>query len=227
MPPVLIKRTNPRDNHKAIRVGSGDGHIGLNSTSLAQPLGINEVARLHRNIAGTDPLQRLLGIRPGNLKFTKRGNIVDTHALPHRPVLFGVKFKPVLAFITVVVCGFGIAPCEPVGTLETGQFTKTGALLLELLVQWRLNKVAGSLVLIEGPMHRVGVPQSLRNTRLDIGLLALHRVMAAHIALPNIARRVAVDNPIRHQFSGAASGANALGVKAAGDKKVIHLGRRS
>jgi hypothetical protein len=58
-------------------------------------------------------------------------------------------------------------------------------------------------------------------------LLALHRVMAAHIALPNIARWVAVDNPIRHQFSGTARGANALGVKAAGDKKVIHLGRRS
>ena len=83
VPPVLINRTNPRDNHKAIRASPGYGQIRLDPTPFVQPLGVDEGTRFCRYIPATEPLQRLLGIRPGHLELAKRGNVVDTHALPH------------------------------------------------------------------------------------------------------------------------------------------------
>ena len=62
-------------------------------------------------------------------------------------------------------------------------------------------------------MHGVGVPKGLWNTGLHVGLFTLNRVMATHVALPDIARRVAVDHPVRHNFSDTTSGGQALDIE--------------
>jgi len=65
-----------------------------------------------------------------------------------------------------------------------------------------------------------GCEQSCTDRRAN----ALHRCDPGP---PEYAPRYAVDDPVRHYFSDTAAGTNALGIKATGNKKVIHLGRWS
>ena len=74
-------------------------------------------------------------------------------------------------------------------------------------------------------MHGVQQSKRLDRTVPEVTAIALKRHTAAHVHIPQVHRRMAVQNPVGEHLARATGGLDADGVEARSDVQVTHFGR--
>src|SRR5579872_6477902 len=114
--------------------------------------------------------------------------------------------EPVLPPVAVLVARCAPRRAEPVGALVARHFAEAGARGPQALVERGAAHAARALRLAERPVHGVEETQGLDGTVAQIAAVPLEGRTAADVDVPEVERRVAVDDPVRQHLAGAARG---------------------
>src|SRR4030095_5210564 len=97
-----------------------------------------------------------------------------------------------------------------------------GARRLELLMHGRAPQATARFVFGARPMDAVIVAIGLDGPFFEIAAGAVRAAEPAHVEGPKVHAGIAVEDPIRHRFAGAARGGNAGG-EAARQEEIVEL----
>ena len=155
--PVQIAVLARRAGHdqKGVLGEARHREIGLDAAALVQPLRIDDAAGRDRDVVRADPLQRRFGVAPLKEELAERGQVEQTDALAHGPVLVRPVLEPGGAPVGVVVLGRDAGRREPARPLPAGRLGEAGAARLEAIMERRGARRPRRGVLPKRPVHRV------------------------------------------------------------------------
>ena len=140
-------------------------------------------------------------------------------------MLLGGPGEPVLAAPAIAIDGLLARRRVPVRALPAHDLAEAGAARGEPVVQHALPHVARGRRLLEGPVHGVQPADHLHGARAQERGIGLKRRHAADVHVPEVHRRLAAHDPLRHRLAGARPRGDADRVEARGDEEVPALGR--
>ena len=155
---IALHGRRGRDDQEGGFRQAGDRQVRLDAAAGVEPLGVDQPARLDRDIVAANPVQDRFGIPPLDPELAEGGHIEQADALADRHVLVARMAEPVLAPPAVTVFRRNAFRREPVGALPARRFAETRAARLQMLVDRRTADAAGARRLAVGEM--VGIEQA-------------------------------------------------------------------
>ncbi len=223
--PVAYGLGGARDEQVAIPRDTKHGEIALEAATLVEHGGVHDAARHHVDIVGTQSLQETLRIPAIDQQLCEGGLIEQRDAFASRARLARLGIEPggPAEFqrrgqrITV----FG----EPRGPLPAHAGAELGAGLGETIVQRTLAQPARRVRLSSRVGDGVVQGERLRNARAKKSLIGVEGREAADVHRPQIARRCALDDPLRQRPARAAAAGDTHRVHAAAHVEARELRR--
>ena len=182
------------------------------------------------SIARMSPRPTSRSVEPATAWTAPGGSVPHrTGLLPRHPtigVMLGSRvFEPVLASVAVPVLGGDSVGCEPVRALPAGSFSEACTACGQPVVNGRTADPSGRLWLTVWPVHRVEEAECFDGAIVEVGAVSLERHHAAHVDIPQVHRRMPVDDPVREHLAGPARGLDADRVESRGDEHPGDIGR--
>src|ERR1700733_1577924 len=138
-------------------------------------------------------------------------------------MLFGIVLEPVLPTPAILIARRLSRMRIPVGAPPARGFAEAGPGGGEPLVQHAFLDAARRLPLPERPMVLVADTEGLPDPVAQKARIVLPGVGAADIDRPDIHRRMAMDDPVRHHESGATARQYSERVETSGDEKAAQI----
>ena len=225
--PVGVVRGGGRSGDDEEGIGGESGHreVRLDSPAGVEHLGVDEAAGRHVDVVGAETLEDGEGLGPLQTKLAERGLVEEPHGLPHRLVLGRSARKPVLAPVAVAVDRFHARRRVPVRALPAHHHAEAGAAVGEPVVEHALAHAAGCDRLKIRPVDGVERADHLHRAVAQVARVRLEGRHAADVDIPEIHRRLAAHDPLRHCAAGACPRRDADGVEAGRDVEVATLRR--
>ena len=210
-------------HQEAVLVESVDGQVGFDPTPFVEPCRVDGDTGIHVDLGGRDAVQD--PDRVGTLdEELGQGRLVEQgRSLPASPVLGRRVVEPILATIGVDVGGLDPLGCVPVGAFPTGVLTVTGPECHQPVIKRRAPYPPGRVHLAERPVHGVEQPESFHRPVAEVTPVGLERLGPTDVDVPEIHGRVAADDPLGEDLSGAPSRLDADGVETGSHEVIAQL----
>ena len=214
-------------NHQQIRCfrQAGDRQIAFDAAARVQHLGIDQPPRSDIDIIGADALQETAGIAPLDPDLAEGRHVIKPDILTQGHVLGALVVEPVLRPPGIAVCALLPVLGEPVGALPPRGLAKHRAARLQRLMQRRAADTARGFHLPIGVVIGIQKPQRFRYPLLQIRAVALERLRAADIHLPQIEGGFAVRHPLRQRHARPARRHDADRIIPGGDPVIAQFRR--
>ena len=205
-------------------VQPGDGDVGLDPAMRVEPLGVDDAARLDRQVARADPLQHGFRVPALHQELAERGGVEHADGVPDGAVLGRRVLEPVLAAERVLVLALDARGGVPVGALPAQQLAEHRPGGRNPVVQRAAAQPADAGALLVGPVDLVREVQGLGDALLEETPVGLVRGDPAGIGLGQVERRAPVHDPVGQDRAGPGAGQEADRVEPGGDEAVAQPG---
>jgi hypothetical protein len=200
------------------------GQVAFDAALRVQHLGVDDAAGRHVHLVGADMVEEGGGVAPLHPDLAEGGHVKEAHPLPHGHVLGAGVLEPVLPVPAIAVFARLTGIGEPVRPFPPRDLAEDRAGPFQVFMHRAPPHAARGFDLPVGPVIGIEKAEGLRHAFLQVSAVALERLGAADVDLPQVEGRLAIHDPLRQRHARAAGGHDPDGVVARRDPVAAQSG---